>query len=153
MGQRTALICVLTAATVITSCTPPTSARGDVSSSQSRVGPAASKRLVASVFSDPAGFYQQLTKRVVGSVSGLTELQQLVNAGTYPDDRDVLQPSLAEAVRASTTATGCCFRKARWKRPGTCGQMCSGMMARRTPLMISPSRFASIATERSTSRI
>ncbi len=60
---------------------------------------ATKKKLTASIFSDPAGFHQQLTNRVVGSVSGLAELNQLMHSGlTYRDDRDVLRPRLAEAV-------------------------------------------------------
>jgi peptide/nickel transport system substrate-binding protein len=60
----------------------------------------APKRLVASIFADPAGMHQELTNRGgVGSVPGMNELHHLLHAGlSVQDDREVYQPWLAEAL-------------------------------------------------------
>src|SRR5205814_2226820 len=58
---------------------------------------------VVAVLVEPQGWLQQLTDR--SSTKGLAETEQLMNSAlTYLDDRDVLQPHLAEAV--PTTENG-----------------------------------------------
>ena len=72
MRRSHGLFLVLTAALVVAGCAPP--AGVTQAGAPAPAQPAAKKKLTASIFSDPAGFYQQLTNRVVGSVSGLAEL-------------------------------------------------------------------------------
>jgi peptide/nickel transport system substrate-binding protein len=63
--------------------------------------PAAPKRVVATIRSAPVSLVQQKTHPagLVGSVSGLDALEELVQAGlSHADDRGARQPQLAEAV-------------------------------------------------------
>src|SRR5436309_3504480 len=63
--------------------------------------PPVRQRLIASIFSDPKGLFQELTNPAgtTGSVPGLAEVQDLMHAGAaYLDDVDVLQPRLVEAL-------------------------------------------------------
>ncbi len=89
---------LLIAAVLLSSCapqggTPRPEAPGATTSAT------APKRLVMSIFSDPAGMHQELTNRVVGSVPGLADFQQLMHAGlSIQDHREVYQPVLAEAL-------------------------------------------------------
>lgn len=58
------------------------------------------QRLTATILADPPGMFKHLTNPSGnGNVPGLSELMQMMHAGaTYHDDRDVLQPLVAEAV-------------------------------------------------------
>src|SRR5689334_22393108 len=86
------------AVVLIVSCGPQSAAPQRSSST----GPASSsvpKRLVMSIFADPAGMHQELTNRVIGSVPGLADLHQILHAGlSTQDDREVYLPVLAEAI-------------------------------------------------------
>ena len=84
-------------AVALISCAPPPAAT-DGASAVAR--PQENKRLTAAIFSDPAGMHLYLTNPGgSGSVPGVAEINLMLNAGlTQPDDLDVLQPRLAEAV-------------------------------------------------------
>lgn len=63
--------------------------------------PAAPKRAVMGLFSDPPGIFKELTNPggSSGSVPGLAQTWQLMSAGlTYQDDDDVTQPWLAQTL-------------------------------------------------------
>src|SRR5437773_1211015 len=99
MRPKSSWAAVLALTLIVTSCAPQTSGGSGAPAGASAGQPAAPKKVVASIFSDPAGMYQELTNRVVGSVSGLAELQGLIHAGlSYADDKNAFQPRLAEAL-------------------------------------------------------
>ena len=86
------------AGVLIVSCAPQ-SAAPQRSSSTSPASSSGPKRLVMSIFADPAGMHQELTNRVIGSVPGLADLHQILHAGlSTQDDREVYRPVLAEAI-------------------------------------------------------
>src|SRR5207249_585241 len=94
----THLSLALVSVTLLAACVAPTNTLGGEGAGPGVPPP--TKRLVTSVYADPAGLDQQLTAGIAGSrVPGLAELYQLMNAAlTYSDDQDVLQPNLAQAV-------------------------------------------------------
>src|SRR5579871_2196152 len=98
MWLQRMVVCSLVAL-VVTSCVPGAKPSSTPSGPAAPTQVPAKKRVVASIFSDPAGVYQEMTNRTVGSVSGLAELIQLMNTGlSYQDDANVYQPHLAEAL-------------------------------------------------------
>jgi len=57
------------------------------------------KKIVASIFSDPAGLHHELTNPSTGSVPGMAELFQLLDGSlTYLDGDNLRRPLLAETV-------------------------------------------------------
>jgi peptide/nickel transport system substrate-binding protein len=83
----------------VSACAPqrsPTSSDGGPQSTS-----AERKRIVGGMFSAPTGFQQQLTNPngISGSVPGLQELWQMVDAGaSYADEDNVVRPWLVEAI-------------------------------------------------------
>lgn len=76
---------------------PPPTAPGSSSATDTR--PAAKKRLLTAIFSDPPGMHIHLTQPNVGSAPGVSELWQIIGAGLgFLDDDDVVQPLLADAT-------------------------------------------------------
>jgi peptide/nickel transport system substrate-binding protein len=90
-----ALVAMLLASCAPQGAAPQGGAAG--STTATSTGP---KRLVMSIFADPAGMHQELTNRGgVGSVPGMADLHQILHAGlSTQDDREVYRPVLAEAI-------------------------------------------------------
>src|SRR2546426_8564696 len=86
-------------ALALSACAPPRSQAPSGGGAQSTS--AERKRIVGGMFSAPTGFQQQLTNPngISGSVPGLQELWQMVDAGaSYLDDDNVLRPWLVEEI-------------------------------------------------------
>jgi peptide/nickel transport system substrate-binding protein len=85
-------------ALVVSACAPPTPQASSEAGSQPTLG---KKRIVVSIFGDPAGLYQELLAPTgaSGAVPGMEELFQILDGTlTYLDPDQVRQPALAEAV-------------------------------------------------------
>jgi peptide/nickel transport system substrate-binding protein len=98
-GRRLAVYLTLTLALGLSACAPPSP---EVSSAAPSQPTQVKKRIVTSLFGDPAGIHQELVSPnggPSGAVPGLEELLHLIDAPlTHLDSDQVRQPKLVEAI-------------------------------------------------------